>query len=241
MRIPRIFCDAPLNSGDTVTLEGSPANHVSRVLRLKTGDVLSLFNGEGGEFLATVKESDKRHTLVEVGVFNDSDIESPLAIHLLQGISKGDRMDYTVQKAVELGVISITPTITERTVVRLDAKREAKKQLHWQQVVISACEQCGRNRIPQVSETVNLEQALAGSNGTRLMLDHRSGETIATVPLDNKITLLIGPEGGLSEAEREQAKEAGFIGVRMGPRILRTETAALVAIAILQSRQGDLL
>lgn len=240
MRIPRIYQPHPLMVGTTTELTGSAATHVARVLRLREGAPLTLFNGAGGEFSATVAKVDRRKVSVLVEAHHDRESESPLPLTLAQGISKGERMDYTIQKAVELGVTQIIPLQTERSVVNLSGERMQRKLEHWRAIIISASEQCGRNRLTELVEVTNLKQFLdAVPQGTPLLLDHRSEGTITDLNLQ-AATLLIGPEGGLSTAERKAAQLAGFIGTRLGPRVLRTETAAVTAISLLQGYFGDL-
>lgn len=241
MRIPRIFHPQPLANQHRVALDENAARHVARVLRLNLGAELTLFDGYGGEYPATIVELGKRLVEVELGTQRASEVESPLQITLAQGISKGERMDYTIQKAVELGVSRIVPLDTERSVVNLKGERQEKKQAHWRGVIISACEQCGRNTLPQLLLQQHLDTWLqSGIDGTGLLLDHRAETSIDSLHVSGAVTLLIGPEGGLSEQERERALEAGYQGLRLGPRVLRTETAALTALAALQSRFGDL-
>lgn len=242
MRIPRIYLPEPLITGYSVALTESAANHVTRVLRLRPGAELRLFNGEGGEYAAVLGDSGKRGATVTVGEFTDRDTESPLQIVLGQGVSKGDRMDYTIQKAVELGVTRIEPLITERTVVNLNEERRERRLQHWQGVVIGACEQCLRNRIPEVAPSIDLARWLTcPREGLKLVLYHRGAKRLRelTPAPGEPVTLLIGPEGGLSEREIEMAMQAGFQPLCLGPRILRTETAAVMALAAMQSLWGD--
>jgi 16S rRNA (uracil1498-N3)-methyltransferase len=241
MRIPRIFHPEPLEPDSRVTLDDSAARHVAKVLRLAEGSPLTLFDGSGGEYPASIVSVAKRSVEVQLGHRLDVEVESPLHITLAQGVSKGDRMDFTIQKAVELGVSRIVPLNTERSVVNLKGERLEKKLAHWKGVIISACEQCGRNSMPELLPLQPLPSWLqSDANGTRLLLDHRATETVASLQPKGEITLLIGPEGGLSQKEREQAFFLGYTGLRLGPRVLRTETAALTALAALQSRFGDL-
>lgn len=241
MRIPRIFHPQPLASQSRVTLDDNAARHVAKVLRLGLNAELILFDGHGGEYPATIVELGRRQIEVELGTQHTLEVESPLQITLAQGISKGDRMDYTIQKAVELGVSRIVPLNTERSVVNLKGERLEKKQAHWRGVIISACEQCGRNTLPELLPQQDIDTWLkSGVNGTGLLLDHRAETSIDSLQPDSAITLLIGPEGGLAEQERDRALAAGYQGLRLGPRVLRTETAALTAMAALQSRWGDL-
>lgn len=241
MRIPRIYQTQRLAENSRITLEEGAARHVARVLRLGPGAPLRLFDGRGGEYAATIVESDKREVNVAVGNFTEVEVESTLSLTLAQGISKGERMDFTIQKAVELGVQRIVPLQTERSVVNLKGERRDKKLEHWRGVIISACEQCGRNTLPELLPMQSLSSWLEKPRqGSGLLLDHRAGSTIDSLSRPDAVTLLIGPEGGLSEGERQQARAAGYTGLRLGPRVLRTETAALTALAALQSRWGDL-
>ncbi len=242
MRTPRIFCSKALAQGQCVVLDEAGARHVHQVLRLHAGDALVLFDGEGGEYQAVIRRITRREVEIELGAFCDRDVESPLVIHLGQGISRGERMDFTVQKSVELGLASVTPLYTERCMVKLAGSRSDKRLDHWRSVARSACEQSGRNRIPVVHEPQNLASWLPDSQGkgVALLLDPTATNRLRDIPPpDRAVTLLIGPEGGLSDGERVQAKAAGFIGVSLGPRILRTETAALAALSAMQALWGD--
>lgn len=225
-----------------VTLEEAAARHLTRVLRLGPGAQLTLFDGTDGEYSATITTTGKRQVEVELGEKLNVSLESPLAVTLAQGVSKGERMDYTIQKAVELGVSRIVPLNTERSVVNLKGERLEKKMQHWQGVIVSACEQCGRNTLPALLPLQSIETWLAAGlkDDLGLLLDHRASETVASLPQAGSVTLLIGPEGGLSAQEQALATASGYIGLRLGPRVLRTETAALTALAALQSRFGDL-
>jgi 16S rRNA (uracil1498-N3)-methyltransferase len=242
MRIPRIFHSEPLSMGGRIELDANAARHVGRVLRLLPGDELTLFDGLGGDYPATIVELGKRELIVECGEKRDSECESPLTITLAQGVSKGERMDYTIQKAVELGVSRIAPIDTERSVVNLKGDRLQKRMDHWRGVIISACEQCGRNTLPQLLPMMSLDEWLGQPlEGSGLLLDHRAETGLSGLKLEGTAcTLLIGPEGGLAEKERTAALSAGYRGMRLGPRVLRTETAALTALAAIQSRWGDL-
>lgn len=242
MRNPRIHHPGPLSPGATVALEGEAANHVARVLRLRPDAAVTLFDGRGGEHAAVLREVHKKAVTAEVGAFVERDAESPLPITLIQGVSKGERMDFTVQKAVEMGVARIKPVFTARSVVRLEGERLERRRRHWQGVAISACEQCGRNRVPEVATPVALDAWLAAPPpGLCLLLHHEADAGLdALTPPPAGVVLLIGPEGGLNEAERRTARDAGFRHLRLGPRVLRTETAAIAALAALQARWGDL-
>lgn len=241
MRNPRIFHPHTLSPGSVVVLDDSASRHVAKVLRLAAGDVLRLFDGKGGEYPATIAELGKREVTVSVGQYQAVEVESPLVVTLAQGVSKGERMDFTIQKAVELGVQRIVPLETERSVVNLKGERRDRKLAHWQGVIISACEQCGRNSLPELLPMQSLNSWLElPLQGTGLLLDHRAESSISTLDKPDAFTLLIGPEGGLSETEQARAYAAGCTGLRLGPRVLRTETAALTALAALQSHWGDL-
>ncbi len=241
MRIPRLYLPQTLNEGDVITLDDNTANHSVRVLRLKENAPVILFNGEGGEFEATI-ETIKKQVSVKVGRFIDVDRESSLHIHLVQGISRGERMDYTIQKAVELGITEITPVMTDRCVVKLGAERAQKRLEHWRGVMISACEQSGRTRIPELNPIQKLDDWMDQPrqiNG--LVLYHKATAHLSDITKpEEDITLLIGPEGGLDEAEIKHAVNKGFTEIQLGPRVLRTETAALTVLSAIQTLWGDL-
>lgn len=243
MRIPRIYIDTALDKQTTIELDERAFQHVVKVLRLREGDEISLFNGSGGEHSANLLEVSKKHASAQITGFIDRSSESLLAIHLALGISKGERMDFAIQKAVELGVSEITPLYTERCVVNLDAKREAKRLEHWQGVIISACEQSGRNTIPVLHNPVDIRKNFSAlpDSELKLTLSPYAEQTLTSIHRpDENVLILIGPEGGLSEQEVEMAIQHNFTAMRMGPRILRTETAALTAISIIQVLWGDL-
>jgi len=242
MRIPRLYVPIPLHSGARVTLDQNAANHAVRVLRLAVGAPLTLFNGQGGEYAGLIDSMDRHAVTIAVGEFYDGGRESPLDITLVQGVSRGERMDYTLQKAVELGVTRIVPVLSERSVVKLAGERLQRRVHHWQGVVTSACEQCGRDRVPQVGGIVTLNRWLSTTaEGLKLVLQHNAEHGLSAIdPTPSPITLLIGPEGGLSDAEIQDAVAAGFTPLRLGPRVLRTETAAVVALSALQTLWGDL-
>lgn len=244
--MPRFFVESPLAPGLVVTLPDEVARHV-QVLRLQTGDALTLFNGEGGQYAARLVELGRRSALVEIGAFETVEAEPPYRITLAQGIAGGDKMDWLVEKAVELGVARIAPLVAARGVVRLSAERASRRQAHWQGIVRAACEQCGRNRLPEIEPARDLSKWLDGlpvaaePGAMRLMLSPR-----ASVPFDSlpsaapigEVTLLIGPEGGLSPEEEETAMAHGFSGLSLGPRVLRTETAGMAVLAALAARWG---
>lgn len=240
----RLFVSHPLSAGADVTLDAEKSRYLGRVLRLRSGDSLSVFNGDDGEFHATLARLTKDSATVHVVSPVETITESPLKVHLVQGISRGERMDFVVQKATELGVKRITPVLTEYGVVKLNRDRAAKRRDHWQGVAESACEQSGRIRPPLIDDVISLN-AWFGDRpkepGTDLVLRPGAIDTLAAMPAPNtKLCLLVGPEGGFSDPEYEDAQLAGFQPVTLGPRILRTETAAVAAIAIAQSLWGDL-
>lgn len=242
MRISRLFLDTQLKTGSTVSLHGEPLNYVARVLRLKPGTRLTVFNGQGGEYSAQLESVTKRCASLIIGEFNNHDCESPLELTLIQGVSRGERMDYTLQKATELGVTHIIPVFTQRTMVSLKGERLEKRQQHWQGVVRSACEQCGRNRVPVIKTALDLTEYLQQKIvGTKLLLDPLAESSLQSISTpDSRTHLLIGPEGGLDDNERELALSKGYLGIRLGPRVLRTETAAVTCIAAMQALWGDL-
>ena len=211
---------------------------------MRVGDPLVLFNGTGGEFTAVITRVSRRAIVMGVGAHRERDVESPLWINLVQGVSRGERMDLVVQKATELGVQRITPVLTERSVVRLQGDKSERRREHWEKVAQSACEQCGRNILPLIDEPQPLAKWLASASATdaeRAVLRPGVEQTLAGLNHPHKRwQLLIGPEGGLAEAEFEHAIEAGYVPCSLGPRVLRTETAAIAALVILQERHGDL-
>ncbi len=244
MSINRIYIEATINVGDQIVVRGDRAHYISRVLRRRPGDMLILFDGSGAEFPAVIRSLARDRVDVSTTDRIERSAESPLAVTLLQGISRGERMDYVIQKATEVGVTRIVPVRTEFSVVRLDEKRAAKRLLHWRSVAASACEQCGRNRLPEIGLPGSLPALLGDFRqhaGTKLILRPDADETLGSAKIDdNEVTVLIGPEGGFSDTEYENAEAAGFSAVRCGPRILRTETAAVAALAALQALYGDL-
>jgi 16S rRNA (uracil1498-N3)-methyltransferase len=241
MRLTRVFSDHPLGAHRELALGASAAAHVGRVLRLAVGAELTVFDGRGGEYPATIVESRGTVLRVRLGDHRPLERESPLEITLAQGLARGERMDWAVQKATELGVAVLAPLVTERSVVKLDVRQAAKRREHWRGVAIAACEQCGRNRLPDVRAPAPFDEWLrtAGS-GVRLLLDPTASSGLRAIGKPPALTLLVGPEGGLSPAERTLAIEAGFLPVRMGPRVLRTETAAIAAISALQALFADM-
>ncbi len=242
MRIPRIFHPDPIIQLGPLALSDDAAGHVARVLRMQVGQEVLLFDGSGAQFPAILSEVTKKGARVDVQQRVEHSIESPLNLHLGQVISRGDKMEFTIQKSVELGVNTITPLISERCGVKLDAKRFEKKLAQWQKIAISACEQCGRNIIPQIRPIMSLEQwCQEPSTALKLNLHPRAEYSINTLPEHlQHVRLLIGPEGGLSADEIAMTREHQFAETLLGPRVLRTETAALTAITALQVRFGDL-
>jgi 16S rRNA (uracil1498-N3)-methyltransferase len=239
-RAPRFHCEAVLSPGASLELPERAARHIA-ALRLQTGDEVVLFNGDGAESIATLVALGKRGVVAAVRERRTSERESPFEIHLAQGICAGDRMDLVLQKATELGVASMQPVITARSIVRLAPERRERRETHWQNVVIAACEQCGRNRIPRLAPSLGFPEfvALPARGGTRILLAPDGEATLRTLAPRAPVTILIGPEGGLAPEERELAASRGFTPVRFGPRILRTETAPLAALAALQALYGD--
>ncbi len=245
MRLTRVYVDEPLAPDSRVTLSGSAANHIRRVLRLAPGDALTVFDGRGGEYDARIDGLRKDTVLIAVGPHHPVERESPIAITLAQGVSRGERMDLVVQKATELGVHRILPVLTERAVVRLGREQSGAKLRHWRAVAVGACEQCGRNRVPEIASPLALPDLLRTAvahdpQEARMMLSPAGPSRIRDLHDSRGVILLIGPEGGLSELEQRAATDAGFRALSLGPRVLRTETAAIAAIAALQQQLGDL-
>ena len=247
MTFPRFHCPIPIAVGATIDLPENAARHAGRVLRLRAGDGIVLFDGKGGEYSARIAAVERANVTVEVLDWHDVDLEAPISVTLVQALQSGDKMDLTIQKAVELGAVGVVPVTTRRSVLRLEGERAAKRVEHWRGVAVAACEQSGRNRVPEVAGIETLDRWLnqpKGANVMRLMLAPGAGATLAAVPRpssDTRIELLIGAEGGLAPEELEKAVQAGFVGVRLGPRILRTETAGLAALAAMQCLWGDFL
>ncbi|WP_369856390.1 16S rRNA (uracil(1498)-N(3))-methyltransferase [Candidatus Thalassolituus haligoni] len=240
MSSPRIFTDQPLIVGQTVTLDEQPSIHLLRVLRLGLGAPVRLFNGDGCEYSGTISTASKKQAAVCLLEASVADAIPPLRLHLGQVISKGDKMDFTIQKATELGVSQITPLFSERCDVRLKGERLDKKMEHWQKIAVSACEQSGRNRIPQVLPAVNLNDWYAQSDAElRLVLHPHNQQPLGQQQNPTSVALLVGPEGGLTDIEVAAGTTHGFQGLLLGPRILRTETAALAAVSVLQFLWGD--
>lgn len=243
MSLPRFYLDPPLAPGDCLELPPGPAHHAARVLRLAAGDGVILFDGRGGEYAATIDRIHKDTAVVSIVGWTGIERESSLRVALAQGISSGERMDYTLQKAVELGVGAIQPIAARRSVVKLAGERADRRVAHWQGVVRSACEQCGRNRVPPVAPPQTLADWLArrpAPAGRLLYLSPLAEARLADLPPPEGLdTLVAGPEGGFEAGEISALQAAGALAVRLGPRVLRTETAALAALATMQALWGD--
>lgn len=244
MRVIRAYVDAPLSVGATIALPDAAAGHLMRVLRLREGDACALFNGDGRDYDARIVAAGKRDARVDVLATREVTNESPLRIVLLQALARGEKMDWIVQKATELGVAAIVPVVSERSEVRLDAERADKRTAHLRDVAIAACEQSGRARIPDIPQPGALAKALTTLPHTTccLTLDPEAKASIANIDVSNDATVVIaiGPEGGWSPGDLALLLNAGFTGMRLGPRVLRTETAGIAAISALQARFGDL-
>lgn len=241
MRTTRIYFNSSITTGETLTLPVNASNHLVRVLRCRKGSIVSLFNGKGGEFSATLLDDDPRSANVIINSFSDKNHESPLSISLIQGLSRSEHMDITIQKATELGVTEIIPVICQRS-TNIDKNRTSKKQQRWNQIAISACEQSGRNLLPRIHQLTSLDKAVNEvAASTRLVLDPYASQGVKSIGIDNtSICILSGPEGGLSEQEINVSSDAGYNRINFGPRILRTETAGPAIITALQVLHGDM-
>ncbi len=239
--MPRFHCPLPLQVDHTVKLPDAVARHAVGALRLRDGDKVTLFNGDGHEYEGIL--SARGQAEVRVLARHTPDRESSLRVILAQGISSGERMDLTIQKSVEMGIAAIEPLVMRRTIVKLAGDKLEKRRAHWQAVVVSACEQCGRNIVPpvaRIAEFATWQRHRSDAAGLGLMLDPEAAVSLRDIPQPQaEVTLLVGPEGGFDPAERAMAGAAGFVGVRLGPRVLRTETAALAALAAMQTLWGD--
>lgn len=243
MTDPRVFVEMDLRVGDTPVLPAPAGRHLITVLRRGRGDGLILFNGRGGEYRAVLESIQRDSITARLTEFCDVNRESPLRVSLVQAVSKGERMDYTVQKTVELGVSELQPLITEHVVVKLDAKRWQRKQEHWQAVAVSASEQSGRTRVPPVAPVLDLRDWLQAlpADAFKLVLALGASTTLGELdPPSRPIVMAVGPEGDFSETEKRLLDQAGFTRIALGPRLLRTETAGAAALSVLQSRWGDL-
>jgi len=244
MRTIRFYLPTPLAVNTTVELTADAAHHALNVLRMKSGDTLAVFNGDGGEYGATITNTSKKSVTVRINAFNDIDRESPLHTHLAIGLSKGERFDFVLQKATELGVSEITPLISERTEVRMNSERSEKAQQRWQKIIINACEQSYRNRLPKLNTPLEFATLLAHESSERKLILHPPHENSLHIDLANiakpaSVCVLVGPEGGFSDPEVALAAQHHFTPLALGPRILRTETAPLAALSMLQFLWGD--
>lgn len=242
VHFPRVYQAIPLDLSAMICLDTNASHHLARVLRVNVGDKLMLFNNTEFEYEAIITRLDKEGVKIQVIDRFPCRTESPLSLHLAQGIARGEKMDFIVQKAVELGVNTITPLFTEHCNVKLEKERAEKRLSHWQSVAISACEQSGRGRIPSVENPTSITKWLTSITAeTRFVLSpHTPTKLPKMLPVNTQIALLIGPEGGLSEKEVKMAEEVGFLALNLGPRILRTETASIAALSILQRLYGDM-
>lgn len=241
MRTTRLWIDADLSDGAEIALSAEQAHYIQTVLRLRSGDTLEVFDGHDRIACAELVIHGKKTASVTLSSVTTQSTESPLKVTLVQGISRGERMDFTLQKATELGIYTIQPIFSERTEVKLKGEKLIKRIEHWQKIVINACEQCGRNRIPRVLPAITLSEWVAQSTMPSFVLHHRDSQTLKELTQPTgAFSLIIGPEGGLAEHEVELLKYNKAQGLKLGPRILRTETAALTALAAIQSHWGDL-
>ncbi|MDZ7769041.1 MAG: 16S rRNA (uracil(1498)-N(3))-methyltransferase [Woeseiaceae bacterium] len=238
----RLYIDQPLTAGQTLIIDGEPARYIGRVLRCRPGQTIVLFDGGGSEFPSVIETIARKGITFRIGDAVHRNVESPLALRLMQGLSRGERMDTVIQKATELGVHRLSPLDCEFSVVHLDDRRADRRTRHWRGICQSACEQCGRNTLPVLDAPATFAGAIADSGGqaTRLLLHPGAAQSMQDIAPSTEVTLLIGPEGGFSDSELAQADEAGFKRVSLGPRTLRTETAAIAAIALAQALWGDL-
>jgi 16S rRNA (uracil1498-N3)-methyltransferase len=239
---PRLYCPMAIAEQTTLALPENAAHHAARVLRLEAGDEVTLFNGEGGEYRAELADLRGATVSVRVLAYDPVERETPLAVTLVQALVSSDRMDYAVQKAVELGAAAIQPIVTERTVGRLDSTRAAKRRSHWQNIVVSACEQCGRNRIPDVHELIPFADWLErpSSASQRWLFAPEAQEGLKALrPSQEKIEAMVGPEGGFTSQEVSAARSSGWHAVRLGPRVLRTESMGAAILAAINALWGD--
>ena len=254
MRVPRVYLDQPLDSGAELTLDKATAHYLVSVLRLRAGDALVAFNGSGGEFTALLQSATNKHATIRVGSHSVGVKPSPVQLTLAIGLSRGERMDWVIQKAVELGVNAVIPLFTERCEVKLKGERALKKQAHWQQIAISACEQSQRNDVPAIKTaqpfgeflTTTATSPTASDRDLRVILDPRAEQSLGSTLLKQNtstktVVLFSGPEGGFSDSEIELAQQKGILSVGLGPRVLRTETAPLAALSIVQALIGDMI
>ena len=240
MRIPRIYIDTPISTGSLISLPIEAHRHIANVLRLKEKNKLILFNGLGREYLSEIISVEKKTTVVSVK--NESDISSQSAINIELGLAliKNDRFDFALQKSVELGVNSITPLMAHRSTIKLDSKRARKKQAHWQGIIQNACEQSGQNYLPAMNPLHSIADWLASSTTAGIVFEPTASHTLSSLRAEKNLRVIIGPEGGFTEVELELISQHGFDKVKLGPRILRAETAAICAVSALQVLWGDL-
>jgi len=240
-RAPRFYVDAPLRAGGACLLPQDSAHHAIHVLRLRPGDAVTLFNGRGGEHAGRIASMEKLRIAADILAHDPVERESPLRVTLVQGVSSGERMEFTIRKAVELGVAEIRPLLAAASVARPKGERAASRQAHWQRIAISACEQCGRNRLPTVHPLLEVKDYRVEGNATRILLSPSAELAFSTISAQVKDAAILaaGPEAGFSAEEERAFLDAGFVPVRLGPRVLRTETAALAALSALNSLRGD--
>ncbi len=241
MRIPRIYTSAKLTLNTSIELDSDASSHVGKVLRMKSGYQITLFNGDGADYAATISEVTKKSVTVSIDGSKETNTESCLHTHIGQVISRGDRMDYMIQKSTELGVSEITPLTSERCEVKLKGDREEKRIKHWQQIAISAAEQCGRAKVPVINAITDLDEWIKNKSEEELglVMHHRTKQSLTDLKKPQKTRLLIGPEGGLSESEIESAIAKGFTATTLGPRVFRSETAPIATLSIIQWLWGD--
>jgi len=239
--MPRFYIDAPLRAGSSCALPEEAAHHALHVLRLRDGDEVTLFNGRGGEYAARIGSVQRSRISVDLLEHRAVEREAPLQMVLVQGVSSGERMDFTIRKAVELGVAAVRPVLAAASVARPKGERAAARREHWQKVAISACEQCGRNRIPQVHEVISVEQIPADKASYRILLSPRAELRFSEAcrKVETAVTIAAGPEAGFNAAEETLFLDGGYVPASLGPRVLRTETAALAALAALNALRGD--
>ena len=235
MRIPRVLISQSLQEGQTLELPKPAAHHLQKVLRLRKGHPVLVFDGNGAEFEGELLDQSRVRLALPTG----REPESPLFLTLIQGISRGQKMDFALQKAVELGVAAIQPVACERSVVQLEGERLEKRLAHWRGVIESACEQSGRTRVPELLPPTKLFELDACSEGDGYYLDPEGANSLATCVIASSVSLIVGPEGGLSKGETQYLRSVAYRGVRLGPRVLRTETAGIAALAVLQALKGD--
>ena len=241
MRIPRIYTSAELRLNTSIELDSDASNHVGKVLRMKQGYQITLFNGNGSDYAATISDITKKTVTVSIDNSRETHSESCLYTHIGQVISRGDRMDYMIQKSTELGVSEITPLTSERCEVKLKGDREEKRIKHWQQIAISAAEQCGRAKVPSINAIMPLDEWIKNKPADELglVMHHRTTQSLKDIRKPQKTRLLIGPEGGLSEQEIESAINHQFVATTLGPRVFRSETAPIATLSIIQWLWGD--